>query len=894
MRHIIFDEADQYQVAVLTKLSSFNRLDLQRHYIQPLNQQGIASEQVIGFSLAYNDKGKAPAGFIKDYLAKLLPALQSIGVNTLYVCDGNYFKVLTKMGKAEPHYGYCLPCKIEGFEHMKVVLGMNHQALIYNPELQNKLDLSLKTLSDTLLGSYQPLGANIIHSADYPESLDEIEAALEGLHQHPELSADIEAFSLAFNEAGIASIAFAWDQHNGLAFLVDYLPLEKAQSMYNLLQVPDDLQGVHGIRTNNQAVKRLLLKFLMEYNGTLKWHNASYDLRSIICALWMQDLLDQDGLLKGLDTLTERFHDTKIIAYLATNSTAGNVLGLKQLAHEFAGNWAVDEITNVLAIEPGKLLQYNLVDCLSTNYVFDKYYPIMVEDNQETLYYDLMLPSLKVIIQMELTGMPMEDSQIAVARAELEAEQHAVLKVILNHPLIKPLEDKMTYEAWEKDFQDRKKKAKNPDKILPKNRDGFPRCEFNPNSGPQLQRLLYEEMGLPVLDFTDTKQPAVGGDTLEKLVHHTEDAGEKAFLEAMVGYIGVSKILSAFIPSFEKGVLKADGKRYLHGGFNLGGTVSGRLSSSRPNLQQIPSGSAYGKLIKRCFSAAPGWVFCGADFNALEDRINTLLTRDPNKEKVFTQGYDSHCLRAFYFFPDKLPGITEDVEGINSIKKRFPDIRQLAKSPAFALQYSGTWRTLVKNLGFEESLAKQIEANFHKMYEVSNQWVQDKIEEACHKGYAETAFGLRIRTPLLKQSYLGLSSTTNEAAAEGRTLGNAISGQSFGLLNNRAVNAFMKKVWDSPYRHDVLPVALIHDAAYLLVRDDLEIIHWVNQHLPKEMSWQELPELQHAEVKLGAELDVHYQGWHQPITLPNDVSPEEILNIVRGGVAAFDAKTETD
>jgi DNA polymerase-1 len=880
MRHLIFDEADSYQVAVLTKLSSFNRLDLQRHYIQPLNQQGIASEQVIGFSLAYNDKGKAPAGFIKDYLAKLLPALQSVGVNTLYVCDGAYFKVLTKMSKAEPHYGYCLPCKIEGYEHMQVVLGMNHQALIYNPELQNKLDLSLKTLSDALLGSYQPLGANIIHSADYPETLDQIEAALEGLHQHPELSADIEAFSLAFNEAGIATIAFAWDQHNGVAFAVDYAA------------IPGATAAPYGKRIDNVRVKHMLCKFLRDYKGTLKWHNASYDLRSIICELWMKDLLDQEGLLKGLDTLTERFHDTKIIAYLATNSTAGNVLGLKQLAHEFAGNWAVDEINNVLAIEPDKLLQYNLVDCLSTNYVFDKYYPMMVEDNQEELYHSLMLPSLKVIIQMELTGMPMEDSQIAVARAELEAEQNAVLKVILGHPLIKPLEDKMTYEAWEKDFQDRKKKAKNPDKIMPKNRDGFPRCEFNPNSGPQLQRLLYEEMGLPVLDLTDTKQPAVGGDTLEKLVHHTEDAGEKAFLEAMVGYIGVSKILSAFIPSFEKGVVKADGKRYLHGGFNLGGTVSGRLSSSKPNLQQIPSGSAYGKLIKRCFSAAPGWVFCGADFNALEDRINTLLTRDPNKEKVFTQGYDSHCLRAFYFFPDKLPGVTEDVEGINSIKKLFPDIRQLAKSPAFALQYAGTWRTLVKNLGFEESLAKQIEANFHKMYAVSNQWVQGKIEEACHKGYAETAFGLRIRTPLLKQSYLGLSSTTNEAAAEGRTLGNAISGQSYGLLNNRACNEFMAKVWKSDYRHDIMPIAMIHDSVYLLVRDSLDIITWVNEELPKSMSWQELPELQHAEVKLGAELDVHYQGWHQPITLPNHASPAEILNICKREAKVFDEKVQ--
>lgn len=172
---------------------------------------------------------------------------------------------------------------------------------------------------------------------------------------------------------------------------------------------------------------------------------------------------------------------------------------------------------------------------------------------------------------------------------------------------------------------------------------------------------------------------------------------------------------------------------YLHGSFNLGGTVSGRLSSSDPNLQNVPSGSTYGKLIKSCFTALPpGWIFCGADSpNALEDRINTLATKDPNKLKVFTQGYDSHCLRAYYFFPDKLPGITDSVESINSIKKKFPEIRQLAKAPAFALQYAGTWRTLSKNLGFAEEEAKKIESGFREMYRVSEQWVAEKSCLCC-------------------------------------------------------------------------------------------------------------------------------------------------------------------
>ena len=74
---------------------------------------------------------------------------------------------------------------------------------------------------------------------------------------------------------------------------------------------------------------------------------------------------------------------------------------------------------------------------------------------------------------------------------------------------------------------------------------------------------------------------------------------------------------------------------WLHANFNLNGTMSGRLSCTKPNLQQIPSGSDFGKLIKSCFKAPKGMLFAGADFSSLEDRINALLTKDTNKLKVY-------------------------------------------------------------------------------------------------------------------------------------------------------------------------------------------------------------------------------------------------------------------
>ena len=881
MRHHIFKEANTYSIAVLSKSTSFSKHELRVNYVDPLIKRGIAEEEMIAFTLDYNSEGKAPAQHIKDYLSNLLPALDSLGVKHLYVADANYFKTLAGQGKADPHFGYVLPCKIKGYEHMSVVLGLNYQQLIYNPQLQAKLDLSLFTLASGVAGNYQAIGSGIIHSAQYPKSWQEIRAALQSLHQHPSLTCDIEGFSLRFDEAGVATIAFAWDKHNGIAFAVDYQRVVFENGTMNLNCPEESMASHYGFYAADVPLRIMLKEFFETYQGELTFHSASYDIKALIYALWMEDLLDTKGLLKGLDVLTKRMHDTKIITYLAINSTAGNVLGLKSLAHEFAGNWAKDDIKDIRKIPLDELLQYNLVDALSTNYVKDKYWPTMVQDNQLDLYNGLMLPSLKLIIQIELSGMPMNDSKIVEVKQSLYEEQQEHLTAIKNSSVIKMLQLLLQETAWNKDYEDRKAKAKNPGKIMPKNKAAFEAMEFNPNSGPQLQRLLYELMGLPVLDLTDTKQPATGAETIEKLINHTEEPAYKELLTALIGYGKVTKILSTFIPAFERGILKEDGMRYLHGSFNLGGTVSGRLSSSDPNMQNLPAGSDFGKVIKTCFQAPPGWLFAGADFNSLEDYISALTTKDPNKLAVYERGFDGHSLRAAYYFRDQCPEIDlEDPASVNTIKKKYPELRQDSKAPTFLLTYGGTYHGMMSNLGWSEEKSKAIEKGYHDLYQVSDAYVQERLKQASIDGYVEVAFGLRVRTPLLKQVIYGTRGMPYEASAEGRTAGNAL-GQSYGLLNNRAAVDFMRKVWASKYRYDIKPVALIHDAIYILIRNDVEVVEFANRELIKSMQWQELPEIQHPTVKLGAALDIFYPDWANAITLPNNADRETIMQLCK-------------
>jgi DNA polymerase-1 len=260
--------------------------------------------------------------------------------------------------------------------------------------------------------------------------------------------------------------------------------------------------------------------------------------------------------------------------------------------------------------------------------------------------------------------------------------------------------------------------------------------------------------------------------------------------------------------------------------------------------------------------------------------VSALTTRDPNKMKVYTDLYDGHCLRAYSYFKDEMPDIDDSVASINSIKKKYPNLRQKSKTPTFALTYQGTHQTLMRNLGLDKTTAVKIETNYHELYKVSDEWVANKLQKACKDGYVTGAFGLRLRTPLLKKN--GRGKLHYQAASEGRTAGNML-GQSYGMLNSRAANEFREKVWNSPYKYDIMPCGQIHDALYIMWRNTVGITKWVNDNLIDCMEWNGLVELQHPTVKIGAELSVFYPNWSSEYILQNNISCDKILDICKLG-----------
>lgn len=559
-------------------LSDGNPDEIKRYYCDPL---GVTDFQI---AKIWKYKKKTPVTDIKTCLQEqVYPKITTYVPNYVLVADSEYFKVMAKVTKPDAYIGYFFG------DTFKFLYVPSYKQIFYHPEeTKEKITRALDSIKASEQGKYCSPGSNIIKDEYYPSTTKDIAVLLKSLANRPILTCDIETYSLKHVDAGLGSICFCWDKHSGCAFKIDKSSDSK-----------------------NQEVRDLLKEFFINYKGTLIFHNIAFDVTVLIYQLFMKDVLDQKGLLNGLDIMLKNWEDTKLMTYLCTNSCSGNNLSLKYQAQAYAGNWAQDEISNIDKIPEEELLRYNLIDGLSTWFVYEKYKDTLIAEKQDKLYREIFKPTTKDIIQMQLTGIPLNYDKVLEAEQKLNDDKNQALSVITANKYVIQFKEVLNQEAVDKYNSTHKKQITLADVDE----------SFNPNSGIQIKKLLYDLIKLPVINLTESKQPATDGDTLKALLNHTTDKDVLDLLQALIDYSAVEKILSAFIPTFKKATPASDGRRYIYGNFNLGGTVSGRLSSSKPNLQQIPAtGSKYAKLIKSCFQAPKGWLWVGLDYASLTTR----------------------------------------------------------------------------------------------------------------------------------------------------------------------------------------------------------------------------------------------------------------------------------
>ena len=481
IKHLILSKkpTNKYRVGILIKESAMVLKDIQEHYLDPLLSMGIPSEDIIAFNLIHNEKGKATAGLIREHLKNLEPAIQSLGIKHLLVTDAAYFKIIAKVKKTDTQFGYVLDSIWDG---VKVILGINHQQLFYTPEIQQRLDMGLKALALSFNNKGAMFKGSVIHGGHYFADLDLFGEAFETLHQYDALTCDIE--SPLDIEEPIHTIGFAWDQHNGCVF---------------------DVREMHA----GGRVIACVRDFFLKYRGKLIYHNCTFDTKKLIRHLFMTDSQDIEGMLEGLHVMHRDIEDTKILAYLATNTTAGNHLGLKYLAFEFTGNYALEEMNDISKYPIETLMEYNLIDCLATWFVYDKYREI-VRNEQEEVYTQLFMPAQKVLTQTELVGMPMDMYQVKETDTNLSKIRNDLLQKLSGNKFIQDFEN-----IW-REHEAVKATAKLKKKI--KTAADYADLNFNPNSDPQLRSLLFDYFGFPVQGKTDSGLPSTDGKTLNKLI----------------------------------------------------------------------------------------------------------------------------------------------------------------------------------------------------------------------------------------------------------------------------------------------------------------------------------------------------------------------------------------
>lgn len=782
------------------------------------------------------DGKKITKAILKNQCQDILESCDTKGINILLVSSADYFKYLTEQKTFEDSIGQVFKCTIEGYEHISVLPLINAAVLNAQPNKKPLLDKSLEVICAFLKGNYEPPKEFKFNSYELITTREDAKQALSNIMTCPVLTCDIETTGLRVGEAEILTIAFGSSQYDAITIAV---------------------HEHYGIAP---SVTDIVMAFLKAYKGELVFHNALFDVKHMIYNWWMKDFSNYQGLYDGIEAIgLHRVHDTMLMAYAELNSTERMPLGLKVLAKDLLGDWGI-ETKSAIDIPLEDLAYYNAQDCCGTMYVYDKYSHQMTS----RIYIEILQPSLKPILKMMINGLPIDLDTVKEAGLEISTELNKATDAIKNSHYVHEAEENLRYFACEK---------YNATHVGNKEPYQFD-IAFNPNSATQLRVLLFDVMGFEPIELTDGGSPKTDRASIKEFISQlSEDDPKLDTLNALKAISETAIIINTFITAFEEMSLKdKEGQYTLHGDLRIGGTQSGRLSSSNPNLQNLPSGSAYGKSIKNCFKAPEGWLFAFADFSALEDKVGAILSGDTNKTREFTENIDGHSMRAAAFFKDELEerGIfidMEDPKSINRVKDEASDIRNKSKAPSFGMQYGCAAPKLQKMLKCSMQKAEEVYGAFHKLYSGLGAYAKRNEAFAKANGYIELAFGLQLKTPRIHSKDNGVQS------GEVRSASNAAT-QSYGMLMNRAFIDVDNRLEASEFKMDIKVISTIHDAAYYLVKNKPEAIKWLNDNLIEAMEWQEDPILK-SDVKIGAELDLG-KDWAHCKTLNNSASLDEI------------------
>jgi len=316
---------------------------------------------------------------------------------------------------------------------------------------------------------------------------------------------------------------------------------------------------------------------------------------------------------------------------------------------------------------------------------------------------------------------------------------------------------------------------------------------FNLGSPKQLGDILYNQLGLPILSKTAGGQPSTAESVLEELAGSGHEL-PKVLLE----YRSLSKLKSTYTDRLPQQINPKTGR--IHTSYHQAGTITGRLSSSDPNLQNIPIRTMEGRRIRKAFIAPPGYCLLAADYSQIELRLMAHLSQDKGLLTAFQNGQDVHRATASEVFGVPLAEVSDEQ-------------RRSAKAINFGLIYGMSAFGLAKQINATRPEAQAYIDRYFARYPGVLDYMERTREQAASQGFVETLFGRRLYLPQIKASNPQL-----RRAAERTAINAPMQGSAADIIK-RAMIAVDN--WLAQSALDARVILQVHDELVLEVREDL-------------------------------------------------------------------------
>jgi DNA polymerase-1 len=451
------------------------------------------------------------------------------------------------------------------------------------------------------------------------------------------------------------------------------------------------------------------------------------------------------------DSMLESYVVNSVATRHDMDSTPEKYLGIKTIQYEDVAGKGAKQIT-FNQVDVDRAAEYSAEDADVTLRLHLALWPqIEAQATLKAVYETIEQPLMPVLYRMERTGvlvdrelLRIQSSELAARMLELQALAHV--------------------EAG---------------------------GAFNVDSPKQLQEILFGKLGIPVMRKTPTGQPSTAEDVLEEL------AATYLLPKLILEYRGVAKLKSTYTDKLPEQINQATGR--IHTSYHQAVAATGRLSSTDPNLQNIPIRTQEGRRIRQAFVAPPGHSLVAADYSQIELRIMAHLSEDASLLQAFAEDRDVHQATAAEVFATPLGSVTADQ-------------RRSAKAINFGLMYGMSAFGLARQLGIGRGDAQKYMDLYFERYPGVKRYMEETRRQARESGFVETVFGRRLYLPEIQSRNQALRQYAERSAINAPMQGSAAD-----IIKRAMIEV---DAWLQSSRIPARLIMQVHDELVLEVADE--------------------------------------------------------------------------